>query len=515
MLHRKERLIEGQFINKSVFHLDQVLKKLAQGKFNHIPFRSSAITKLLKNSLVGNNHTKILICVNPSESSFDTTINSMTFALKTASFSKRKSLINTIMSKSKDPEVEAYIQTLMKRITELENEVIDLRQQMKDREYTTYNSTVKKEKEDLRRSAENTASCVAQNKNSNELECSLSSFCESGFKNMSKKEGTVLFADSDPSLQQSLRKKLHQKAQSYQPPSVPEKDFSEECLADVDFAGNKISNQYYEVSESDRRQLDMIQLQSSMQQEDKEKEQNDEIDKFNLVLKDTGCTLEVKESYNSNSRPVTKKDLENFNVFLDSYPNYKYCSMDEECEPTPRQPLSMRVGNDKPVTCSLEVVEKKTFYVNYNRNKENISFEIEDANFDTPDLFSKRKPKEAHQKESLVPALSAICRQIPNLKLNSISTQTELVLKEKNSNLPPASQKQEECKSERTRKRSNEASQGKSGQKADGEYDRRKGLAKKFSNISSQLRSIYQRRPLDSDRVLLENKQRSKSKPQQ
>lgn len=54
---KKERKIEGQFINKSVFFLDQVLKKLAAGNFSHIPFRSSAITKLLKNSLVGNNHT--------------------------------------------------------------------------------------------------------------------------------------------------------------------------------------------------------------------------------------------------------------------------------------------------------------------------------------------------------------------------------------------------------------------------------------------------------------------------
>jgi hypothetical protein len=49
---KRERLIEGQFINKSVFYLDQVLKRLAEGK-GHIPFRSSAITKLLKNSLTG------------------------------------------------------------------------------------------------------------------------------------------------------------------------------------------------------------------------------------------------------------------------------------------------------------------------------------------------------------------------------------------------------------------------------------------------------------------------------
>jgi len=492
-----------------------VLKKLAQGNYNHIPFRSSAITKLLKNSLVGNNHTKILICVNPSESSFDTTINSMTFALKTASFSKRKSLINTIMSKSKDPEVEAYIQSLMKRITELENEVIDLRQQMKDRDYTTFNSTVKKDKEEFRRSVENTASCLGQNKNSNELESSLSSFCESGFKNAGKKEGTVLFAENEPSLQQSLRKKLLQKAQSYQPPCAPEKDFSEECLADVDFAENRISNQYYEVSESDRRQLEMIQLQSSIQQEERDREQTDEIDKLNLVLKDTGCTLEAKESYNSNTRPMDKRDLENFNVFLDSYPNYKHCSMDEENEAMPRQPLSMRAEKDLPLTCSLDVAEKKTFFVHYNRNKENISFEIEDANFDTKELFSKRKPKEALiLKETQVSPMMAICKQIPNLKLNSISTQTDQVLAEKSSNLP-ASSRPEECKSERAaRKHSQERSNGKSLPKADGDIDRRRGLAKKFSNISSQLRNIYQRKPLDSDRVLLEHKQRSKSKSQ-
>jgi len=50
----KERFIEGQFINKSVFFLDQVLKKLASSKSGaHIPFRTTTITKILKSSLTG------------------------------------------------------------------------------------------------------------------------------------------------------------------------------------------------------------------------------------------------------------------------------------------------------------------------------------------------------------------------------------------------------------------------------------------------------------------------------
>ena len=138
IIYRKSRMIEGQFINKSIFYLDQVLKRLSSTNTSssntmHIPYRSSSITKLLKNTLVGNNHTNILICINPSSKYINNTINTMSFALKTSSYIKYKNdTYNNALYKSSSSNI--YIQSLMNKISSLEGEVLDLRQQIKERD---------------------------------------------------------------------------------------------------------------------------------------------------------------------------------------------------------------------------------------------------------------------------------------------------------------------------------------------------------------------------------------------
>ena len=45
----------------------------------HIPFRNSALTKILKTSLTGNTTTLIILCASPALINFENTIKSMYF----------------------------------------------------------------------------------------------------------------------------------------------------------------------------------------------------------------------------------------------------------------------------------------------------------------------------------------------------------------------------------------------------------------------------------------------------
>ena len=57
---------EGQHINKSLFFLTQVIAMRASGNSDHIPYRNSPLTKILKVSLGGNSRTAIILCITPA-----------------------------------------------------------------------------------------------------------------------------------------------------------------------------------------------------------------------------------------------------------------------------------------------------------------------------------------------------------------------------------------------------------------------------------------------------------------
>lgn len=62
-----DRFREGANINKSLLVLGQVISKLSEGSTEHIPFRNSKLTRILKNSLGGNTKTAIICTVTPAE----------------------------------------------------------------------------------------------------------------------------------------------------------------------------------------------------------------------------------------------------------------------------------------------------------------------------------------------------------------------------------------------------------------------------------------------------------------
>ena len=52
---------------------------LAEGRKDHIPFRNSPLTKILKTSLGGNSRTAIMLCITPSIRQIEQTVSTLRF----------------------------------------------------------------------------------------------------------------------------------------------------------------------------------------------------------------------------------------------------------------------------------------------------------------------------------------------------------------------------------------------------------------------------------------------------
>ncbi|KAJ1432252.1 P-loop containing nucleoside triphosphate hydrolase protein, partial [Ochromonadaceae sp. CCMP2298] len=82
-----QRLKEGIQINSGLFNLGQVINSLADEqklkngvKNNHVPYRNSKLTHLLKDALGGNSQTLFLACVSPAESNESETQSTLQYA---------------------------------------------------------------------------------------------------------------------------------------------------------------------------------------------------------------------------------------------------------------------------------------------------------------------------------------------------------------------------------------------------------------------------------------------------
>lgn len=78
---------EGANINKSLLALGNCINALYEnstnGTSNHVPFRDSKLTRLLKDSLGGNCRTVMIANVSPCSSHFDDTSNTLKYANRT------------------------------------------------------------------------------------------------------------------------------------------------------------------------------------------------------------------------------------------------------------------------------------------------------------------------------------------------------------------------------------------------------------------------------------------------
>jgi len=91
-----ERMKEGININKGLFVLGKVISALCSeetGKYVHIPYRESKLTRLLKGSLGGNHKTLMIACASPAFCNRGETLNTLQYATRAKNI-KNKAKVN-------------------------------------------------------------------------------------------------------------------------------------------------------------------------------------------------------------------------------------------------------------------------------------------------------------------------------------------------------------------------------------------------------------------------------------
>ena len=129
--NRGERLIEGANINKSLLALGSCINALCDPrKRNHIPYRNSKLTRLLKFSLGGNCKTVMIVCVSPSSAHFDETQNTLRYA-------NRAKNIQTKVTKNVF-NVNRHVKDYLKKIDEQRALIDELMKKQKDFEGSAF-----------------------------------------------------------------------------------------------------------------------------------------------------------------------------------------------------------------------------------------------------------------------------------------------------------------------------------------------------------------------------------------
>mmetsp|Transcript_35888 Transcript_35888/g.34944 ORF Transcript_35888/g.34944 Transcript_35888/m.34944 type:complete len:140 (-) Transcript_35888:246-665(-) len=105
-------------INKSLMILRKVIVELAKGRdkmagmgdvenrFNHIPYRESKLTSILKQSLGGNAYCLMIACLSPSDYYCEENLSTLKYAMKTNKIRNRLEKSNKPKEKVKQPQYD-------------------------------------------------------------------------------------------------------------------------------------------------------------------------------------------------------------------------------------------------------------------------------------------------------------------------------------------------------------------------------------------------------------------------
>jgi len=88
-----EVLKEAKYINKSLSFLEQVVVALGDKRREHVPYRQSKLTHILKDSLGGNCNTLMLACIWPAQCHLEQTLSTLKFAVRMMRV-KNKPIVN-------------------------------------------------------------------------------------------------------------------------------------------------------------------------------------------------------------------------------------------------------------------------------------------------------------------------------------------------------------------------------------------------------------------------------------
>ncbi|XP_026560246.1 kinesin-like protein KIF18A [Pseudonaja textilis] len=118
-------LREGANINRSLLALGNVINALAdpKRKNQHIPYRNSKLTRLLKDSLGGNCRTIIIAAISPSSLFFDDTYNTLKYANRAKDI--KSSISSNVVS------LDSHISQYVKICKQQEKEILMLKEKLK------------------------------------------------------------------------------------------------------------------------------------------------------------------------------------------------------------------------------------------------------------------------------------------------------------------------------------------------------------------------------------------------
>ena len=141
--NRGERLTEGANINKSLLALGSCINALCDPKKrNHVPYRNSKLTRLLKFSLGGNCKTVMIVCISPSSQHFEETQNTLRYA-------NRAKNIQTKVTRNVY-NVNRHVKDFLVKIDEQMAMIKELKEQQKNYEAVAFAKFKKQdEKRDL------------------------------------------------------------------------------------------------------------------------------------------------------------------------------------------------------------------------------------------------------------------------------------------------------------------------------------------------------------------------------
>jgi len=114
-----DTLKEGCNINLSLSALGTVIDTIVKGR-GHIPFRSSPLTMLLKDSLGGNSKTCMFANINPSDSNLSETVSTLRFADRAKQI-KNKPLVQMDAKDQKIADLTAKLEELKDKLKKFES----------------------------------------------------------------------------------------------------------------------------------------------------------------------------------------------------------------------------------------------------------------------------------------------------------------------------------------------------------------------------------------------------------
>ncbi|KAJ3283314.1 kinesin-like protein Klp5 [Borealophlyctis nickersoniae] len=159
--NKGERLLEGANINRSLLALGNCINALCSDKPNHIPYRDSKLTRLLKYSLGGNCKVVMIANISPSSIHYDETHNTLKYA-------NRAKNIKTKIAQNKT-DVELHLTQYPRLISKLQAENAELRERLKASDGGGNGSTVMANPADTAEQATGASSATAHSQSTQDL----------------------------------------------------------------------------------------------------------------------------------------------------------------------------------------------------------------------------------------------------------------------------------------------------------------------------------------------------------